>query len=183
MEYLHPNKKTTHAKEQGENRKINAETNSHGNKLSTQTNAFHQLFHQWRQPRTWATQQLKQTITTTHVLNLQRTPLCAESQEKREQADRQHAYIRDDRIVDFYYPILSCFWNMISLSDPNPLQVEIILSVSENYPKVYCDAQHTFFVLCLFSLMRQNNCWNYSAFGWTRLVEVVTWQVWNVCPA
>jgi len=29
-------------------------------------------------------------------------------------------------------------------SDPNPVLVEIILSVSENYPKVYCDAQHTF---------------------------------------
>ena len=35
-----------------ENRKINAETNSHGNKLSTRTNAFHQLFHQRQQPRT-----------------------------------------------------------------------------------------------------------------------------------
>jgi len=33
-----------------ENRKINAETNSHGNKLSTRTNAFHQLFHQRQQP-------------------------------------------------------------------------------------------------------------------------------------
>jgi len=29
-----------------ENRKINAETKSQGNKLSTRTNAFHQLFHQ-----------------------------------------------------------------------------------------------------------------------------------------
>jgi len=47
MEYLHPIKKTTHAKEQAENRKINAETNSHGIKLSTRTNAFHQLFHPW----------------------------------------------------------------------------------------------------------------------------------------
>jgi len=28
-----------------ENRKINAETKSHGNKLSTRKNAFHQLFH------------------------------------------------------------------------------------------------------------------------------------------
>jgi len=33
-----------------ENRKINAETNSQGNKLSTRTNAFHQLFHQRQQP-------------------------------------------------------------------------------------------------------------------------------------
>jgi len=35
IEYLHPIKKTTtHAKEQAENTKINAETSSHGNKLS-----------------------------------------------------------------------------------------------------------------------------------------------------
>jgi len=27
---------------------------------------------------------------------------------------------------------------MISVSDPNPVLVKIILSVSENYPKVYC---------------------------------------------
>ena len=33
-----------------ENRKINVETNSHSNKLSTRTNAFHQLFHQRQQP-------------------------------------------------------------------------------------------------------------------------------------
>jgi len=54
MEYLHPNKITTHAKNKRkiENRKINVETNSHGNKLSTRTNAFHQLFHQRQQPRT-----------------------------------------------------------------------------------------------------------------------------------
>jgi len=47
MEYLHPNKKTTHAKIQAENGKykINAETKSHGNKLSTRTYAFHQHFH------------------------------------------------------------------------------------------------------------------------------------------
>ena len=45
---------------------------------------------------------------------------------------------RDDRIVVIYYPILSCFWKMISVSDPNPVLVEIILSVSENYPKVHC---------------------------------------------
>jgi len=32
---------------------------------------------------------------------------------------------------------------MISISDPNPVLVEIILSVSENYAKVYCVAQHT----------------------------------------
>ena len=52
----------------------------------------------------------------------------------------------DDQIVDCYYPILSCFWKMISVSDPNPVLVKIILSVSENYPKVYYDAQHA--VLC-----------------------------------
>jgi len=49
---------------------------------------------------------------------------------------------RDDRIMDFYYPILSCFWKMRSVSDLNPVLVEIIVSVSENYPKVYCDAQY-----------------------------------------
>jgi len=49
---------------------------------------------------------------------------------------------RDDRIVIFYYPIPSCFWKMISVSDPNPVLLDIILSVSENYPKVYYDAQH-----------------------------------------
>jgi len=49
---------------------------------------------------------------------------------------------RDDRIVNFHNPSLTCFRKMISVSDPNPVVVEIILSVSENYPKVYCDAQH-----------------------------------------
>jgi len=33
---------------------------------------------------------------------------------------------------------------MIFVSDPNPVLVRIILSLSENYPKVYYDAQHTF---------------------------------------
>jgi len=41
---------------------------------------------------------------------------------------------------------------MISVSDPNLVLVEITLSVSKNYPIVYCDAQHTHFVLCLFCL-------------------------------
>jgi len=50
---------------------------------------------------------------------------------------------------------------MISVCDVNPVLVETIPSVSENYPKVYCDAQHTFFVLCLFCLLRQNNCWSF----------------------
>ena len=58
---------------------------------------------------------------------------------------------RDDRIVHFLYPILSCFWKMISVSDPNPVLVEIILSVSENYLKVYCDAQHTFLCCVYFA--------------------------------
>jgi len=39
---------------------------------------------------------------------------------------------------------------MISVSDLNPVLDETILSVSENYPKVYFDAQHAFIVLCLF---------------------------------
>jgi len=36
---------------------------------------------------------------------------------------------------------------MISVSDPNPVLVEIILSVSQNYPRVYYDAQHIFRVV------------------------------------
>jgi len=75
---------------------------------------------------------------------------------------------RDDRIVDFHHLILSCSSKMMSVSDSNPVFVEIILSVSENYPKAYCAAQHTF-LLCV-----------YFAFGWTWLVEVVTWQVRNM---
>jgi len=35
---------------------------------------------------------------------------------------------------------------MISVSDPNPVLVKIKLFLFENYPKVYYDAQHTFFV-------------------------------------
>jgi len=37
------------------------------------------------------------------------------------------------------------------ISDPNPVLVEIMLSVSENYSKVYCDAQHTFFCCVYFA--------------------------------
>ena len=55
--------------------------------------------------------------------------------------------IRDDRIVFFYYLILSCFWNMIPVSDPNPVLVEIIL----NYLKVYHDAQYTFLYCVYFA--------------------------------
>ena len=33
---------------------------------------------------------------------------------------------------------------MIFVSDLNPVLIKSILSVSENYPKVYYDAQHTF---------------------------------------
>jgi len=54
---------------------------------------------------------------------------------------------------------------MISVSDPNSVVVEITLSVSENYPKVHYDAQHRFFVLCVFCLMRKNNLWSYFAFS------------------
>jgi len=60
---------------------------------------------------------------------------------------------RADWMVDFSYPILPCFCKMISVSDPNPVLVEIILSVSENYPKVYCVAQHTFLCCVYFSLL------------------------------
>jgi len=38
---------------------------------------------------------------------------------------------------------------MISVYDPIPVLVKIILSISENYPKVYYDAQHTFFVVSI----------------------------------
>jgi len=41
---------------------------------------------------------------------------------------------------------------MISVSDPNPVLVEIMLSVSETYPKVYYDAQHTFSVVSILPL-------------------------------
>ena len=50
---------------------------------------------------------------------------------------------------------------MISVSDPNPVLVEIILSVAENYPKVYCDAQHIF---CAVPILPYN-CWSYLAFS------------------
>jgi len=40
---------------------------------------------------------------------------------------------------------------MISVSDPNPVLVEITLSVSENYPNVYCDAQHIFLFYVYFA--------------------------------
>jgi len=65
---------------------------------------------------------------------------------------------RDDRIVDFYYPILSCFRKMISVSDLNLVLIEIMLSESKNYPKLYCDAQHILFVLCLFCLKAILHC-------------------------
>jgi len=58
---------------------------------------------------------------------------------------------RDDWILDFHYPILSCFGKLISVSNAHPVFVEIILSVSENYPKVYCDAQHTFLCCVYFA--------------------------------
>jgi len=40
---------------------------------------------------------------------------------------------------------------MISVSDP--VLVEIILSISENYPKVFCVAQHTFLYCVYFALL------------------------------
>jgi len=38
------------------------------------------------------------------------------------------------------------------LSDPNHVLDKIILSISENYPKVYYDAQHTFLCSVYFAL-------------------------------
>ena len=40
---------------------------------------------------------------------------------------------------------------MISVSDLNLVLVEIILSVSENYPKVYCVGQHKFLCCVYFA--------------------------------
>jgi len=74
---------------------------------------------------------------------------------KPRRVERDHGAVdistRDDWIVDFCYPILSCFGKMISVSDHNPVLDETILSVSENYPKVYCDAQHTFLCCVYFA--------------------------------
>ena len=78
---------------------------------------------------------------------------------------------RNDRIVNFHYPILSCFWKMISLSDPNPVLVEIILFVSENYPKVYCDAQHIFLCFVYFAswgkITLELFCLQLNTIGWS----------------
>jgi len=72
---------------------------------------------------------------------------------------------------------------MIFVSNPNPVLIEIILSVSEKLSEsVLCCTTHIF-VLCLFCLIRQNNGWSYFTFCWTRLVELVTWHVQNASPA
>jgi len=39
------------------------------------------------------------------------------------------------------------------ISDPNPVLVEIILSASKNYPKMYYDAQHIFLCCVYFALI------------------------------
>ena len=54
-----------------------------------------------------------------------------------------------DSVFLLFDPIL--FLKRLSVSDPNPVLVEIILSVSENYPKVYYDAQHTFLCFVYFA--------------------------------
>jgi len=53
---------------------------------------------------------------------------------------------RDDWIVEFYYPILSCFWKMKSVSVPNNVLVEFILSVSETIQK--CVVMQNIHLLC-----------------------------------
>jgi len=68
------------------------------------------------------------------------------------------------------YPIRILFW--LKSYYPYPKTIESVL---------WCTTY--IFVLCLFCLMRQNNFWSYFAVSWTRLVEVVTRQVWNACPA
>jgi len=45
---------------------------------------------------------------------------------------------------------------MISVSNPNPVLVEIILTASENYPKVYCDAQYIFCAVPILPLAEHN---------------------------
>jgi len=55
------------------------------------------------------------------------------------------AYSRDDRIVDFHYPFLTGFRKMISVSDPNPVLVEIILSVRKLFESVLLC---TTYILC-----------------------------------
>jgi len=57
-------------------------------------------------------------------------------------------------------------------SDLNPVLVKIILSVSDNYPQVYYDAQH----FCVMSILphEANNCYSYFAFSWTWLAAVVS---------
>jgi len=42
---------------------------------------------------------------------------------------------------------------MIYVSKPNPVLVEFILSVFENYPKMYYDAQHIFLCCVYFALL------------------------------
>ena len=65
---------------------------------------------------------------------------------------------------------------------PYPIRILFWLNSYYPYPKtirsvLWCTKY--IFVLCLFCLVRQNNCWSFFAFSWTWLVEVVTWQVWN----
>jgi len=46
---------------------------------------------------------------------------------------------------------------MISVSDPNPVVVEIILSRSENYPKMYYETQHTL-LCCVYAVCCVDFC-------------------------
>ena len=85
-------------------------------------------------------------------VHLCKKPLSTKTADRHAHA-RSFQHARDDRIVDFYYPILSCFCKRISVSNPNPVLVEIILSVSEKYPKVYCDAHYTFLCCVYFALL------------------------------
>ena len=75
---------------------------------------------------------------------------------------------RDDLIMDFYYLIQSCFWKIISVSDPNPVLVETVISVSDpgHLKAIWkCIVMHNIHFLCCVyfaswgkTALRQNNC-------------------------
>jgi len=58
--------------------------------------------------------------------------------------------IRSYPVFEKWYPILPCFWKMIS--DPISILVKTLLSISDKYPEVYYDARHTFLCSVYFAL-------------------------------
>ena len=58
---------------------------------------------------------------------------------------------RDDRIVGFYYPILSCFWKIISVSDP--IRILFLLKPYYPYPKTIWEfilMHNIYFLFCVY---------------------------------